>query len=217
MRDLGADYHLVWQPSETKEGWASASILEAQILRYGAPLVLKVDNGLDTEEVREVCKRYGVALLVNPGRTPEFNGSIEAGIGAMKTRMEWLAARAGRPGIWRADDAEGALLFRNHTIHPGGELFPSAQEAWEKRGQIPPEDRTAFLALMKDRCKELPEETFYYEPFAVIGPRDVKIAKRRAIVQALVELRHLEIRTVRRRIRLKIKGARSARAKAWAG
>jgi transposase InsO family protein len=211
-RDLGGQYQLAWRPAPSKEAWVSAGLAEEMIRQHGAPLVLKIDQGLDSGEMREMAARYGVELLVSPGYTPEYNGAIEAGIGGVKTRTGWLAAQAGRPGIWTANDAEGALLMANRTSHPWGELCPTPEAAWGGREPIRPEEREAFRALVAERRESLLQEMFYYYPGARIGPRDKEVAERRAIVQALTKLGYLKIRSRLRRVALKIKGPKSARA-----
>jgi hypothetical protein len=68
-------------------------------VRHGAPLVLKADNGsaFIAEATRDFLSLVGVNLLFSPPHTPRYNGSIEAGIGSLKTRTERHACRASRP------------------------------------------------------------------------------------------------------------------------
>ena len=61
----------------------------------GAPLVLKSDNGsaFVAEALQGWLRAAGVEALFSPPRLPAYNGSCEAGIGALKDRT---AARASR-------------------------------------------------------------------------------------------------------------------------
>src|SRR4051794_40312674 len=54
---------------------------------HGAALVLKSDNGAAfiSEPLRRFLDGSPARLLLSPPYTPEYNGSIEAGNGALKT------------------------------------------------------------------------------------------------------------------------------------
>lgn len=56
-----------------------AGHLATQFERYGAPLVLKRDNGsnLNHAMVTEVCEQFGVIPLNSPPHYPPYNGGIE--------------------------------------------------------------------------------------------------------------------------------------------
>src|SRR4051812_50091940 len=64
-------------------------------------------SGLRAGLVRSLLERHRVLALFSPARTPEYNGAIEAGIGAGKERTEEHAQRRGTPGEWTWEDAAG--------------------------------------------------------------------------------------------------------------
>jgi hypothetical protein len=53
--------------------------LEQAFLEHGAPLVLKHDRGsnLNSEQVHDLCDRYGVLMMVSPAGYPPYNGRRE--------------------------------------------------------------------------------------------------------------------------------------------
>jgi hypothetical protein len=67
---------------------------------YGAPWVLKMDNGsaFIADRVRWFLHRAGVHLLYSPPCTPAYNGAVEAGNGSLKTRTKRQCLQAGHPG-----------------------------------------------------------------------------------------------------------------------
>ena len=58
---------------------------------------------------------------MSPPRTPRYNGSAEAGNGAVKTPSHHEAARHGRIGCWTSDDLEAVRLQANLTARPWGD------------------------------------------------------------------------------------------------
>lgn len=64
------------------KGYAVAERLAGLFDGYGAPLVLKRDNGsnLNHGAVNEVLEAYGVIALNSPVHYPQYNGAIEAGL-----------------------------------------------------------------------------------------------------------------------------------------
>src|SRR5262249_52130608 len=72
--------------------------LTSLFVQHGPPLVLKSDNGsaFGAGVVQELLAGVGVIPLFSPPYWPRDNGSIEAGIGAMKSRTERQGERAGR-------------------------------------------------------------------------------------------------------------------------
>ncbi len=78
--------------------------------------------------MRCVLDLWRVRPLFSPPYTPEYNGSIEAGNGALKTRTHEEAARHGRDGHWTADDAEAARRMANEMTYPDGPRGPTRYE-----------------------------------------------------------------------------------------
>ena len=87
---LAGGYQLAWRPVPGETAEAAVGVLAGLFAEHGAPLVLKTDNGsgLAAEPVRGLLQGHGVQALFSPPRTPQYNGSAEAGIGAVKVRTQ---------------------------------------------------------------------------------------------------------------------------------
>src|SRR5262249_37544808 len=125
---------------------AAAHALASLFATHGAPLVLKCDNGspFGGEAVQDLLHAWHVEPLFSPPYTPRYNGSIEAGIGALKQRTESHAARAGHPGAWTLDDVAFALEEANAHARPFEAMGPSPGETWSTRQPITGTERERF-------------------------------------------------------------------------
>ena len=121
VRDLASGCQLAWLPVLDETAETTIDALQWLFLEHGPPLVLKSDNGSGfiSKAVRRFLDRWQVSPLYSPPRTPEYNGSIEAGNGA-KTHTHEEAARQGRAGHWTADDLEAARRMANDFINTTG-------------------------------------------------------------------------------------------------
>lgn len=146
VRDLASGDILIAIPAIAQRADLVLVILASLFRWMGAPLVIKADNGgpFITDEVKALAQEHGVLLLYSPPATPRYNGSIEAGIGSIKTRATWQAALADRPGEWTCDDIEAAVQQANTTGRPRGVMGGSPQEAWLNRLPITDAQRRAF-------------------------------------------------------------------------
>jgi transposase InsO family protein len=146
VRDLASGCQLAWLPVLDETAETTISVLQWLFLEHGPPLVLKSDNGSGfiAEAMRRFLDRWEVRPLFSPPYTPEYNGSIEAGNGALKTRTQDEAARQGRDGPWTADDVEAARRMANETTYPHGPLGPTRQERFGASPRISLEARAAF-------------------------------------------------------------------------
>jgi len=79
--------------------------------RHGAPLVLKMDNGsaFISAAMQAFLDAHAVALLYSPPRTPQYNGTGEAGNTWVKIDALWSAIRHDRAGAWAEADLQHAL------------------------------------------------------------------------------------------------------------
>jgi len=90
VRDLGAGY--CFEPlagPRLASGTEVAANLERLFRRFGAPLVLKRDNGsnLCCDEVNEVLWRWRVMALNNPPSYPPYNGAMERSQTELKSEL----------------------------------------------------------------------------------------------------------------------------------
>ena len=115
VRDLASGHQLAWTPIRQADADTTVTLLGALFAEHGAPLVLKSDNGkaLTQGGVPELLTRHGVTPLVSPAYRPQYNGSCEVGVRAMKARTEDLAFVNDRSGHWTADDLDHALRARD--------------------------------------------------------------------------------------------------------
>jgi len=152
VRDLASHFLLAALPQHRPDTSSVAYALEELFIQYGAPLVLKSDNGggFTGMETREVLRRWGVLHLVSPPHFPQYNGAVEAGNGQLKPRIHIIATQHNRPGLWTADDVEGARLLANRTLRPWGHGGPTPEERWNRRTIIGERERKRLHQLNED-------------------------------------------------------------------
>ncbi len=145
-RDLASGYQLDALPVVVETSYNTAAALERRFLQHGAPLVIKRDNGgtLKDGPIPKLLQKYGVHELPSPVKKPQYNGSCEAGNGAIKTRAHHIASRNGRPGHWTCDDVEEARGLTNATARPKGPTGPTPEAMWDSRERITETQRRTF-------------------------------------------------------------------------
>jgi transposase InsO family protein len=203
VRDLSSGQQLLWLPVADPSAKTTVEAMASLFAIHGAPLVVKSDNGsaFIAEAFRELSQKSGAKILFSPPRMPRYNGSIEAGIGSLKSRTEQHAARRGHPGHWTWDDAEAALLEANATARPRGPLGPSPDQLWSDRTPITEAERHRFSITVADRLQEIEADQGWPHE----NPKDdmhQRAMDREAIRLALVE--HGYLYFTRRRIPLPI-------------
>ena len=186
------------------------------------PLVLKSDNEFDSgdllrfgddqrharSQLAALLNDYRVTPLLSPPYFPRYNGSIEAGIGAFKTRVHLEAARHGHPLEWNCNDVESARLQANAESRPWGFTQDTPDSAWHKRATILPTDRHAFRHSVDLYQQEVRQEKQQQLLEGLpLGPRDIASARRVAICRALVNHGLLSIRRKRFTLPFKYKSA----------
>jgi Integrase core domain len=148
VRDLASGQQLLWLPVSDETAATAVRELELLFTRHGPPLVLKADNGsafVAAEMKRRACV-WGVHVLYSPPWRPSYNGAVEAGIGALKTRTHWLACQAGHAEIWTSADVEAARQQANELARPWGASGASPEQVWQARQGIGAEERASFRA-----------------------------------------------------------------------
>jgi transposase InsO family protein len=216
VRDLASYQQLLSLPLRHADAVAAICALKYLFRAHDAPLVLKTDNGSGfiDDRVRRLLRSAGVAHLLSPPKTPRYNGSQEAGIGALKTRALHIAAAHGRPDQWTCDDVEAARVEGNVQSRPWGRNGPAPIDRWEARTPITGAERAQFqaavqLARQKEQqqmIEQLREQTKQKPGFrpapAAAGAAAGTMNKhqratiaRRAIRRVLVELGYLLVRS----------------------
>lgn len=202
VRDLASGEVLMALPVSDKEQAGVVQALESLFKQHGAPLVLKSDGGFAGEDITSLLEKNRVAHLLSPPRLPSYNGSIEAGVGSIKTRAHHEAARYGHPGEWNCEDVEAARLQANETARPWGAAASTPDIAWIERQGITEAVRAAFLKTVEDLRPRAKEELLYL-PGIPLGRKGKAAVDRVAIGRALVAHGLLSFR--RSRITLPIK------------
>jgi hypothetical protein len=209
VRDLGSRRNLLSLELERATGRAVFGALLPLFLEHGAPLVLKVDNAkaFQIPELEHLLQAYEVLYLKSPPYAPWYNGSVESGIGTLKTYAHHEAARADHPEYWTCDDLEAARRRANHYGRPYGLDGPSSDEAWETRQPITRAERTHFIQQVLGHWADIvtreqnAAEGSLPKPTLARNVRD-------AIQWGLIEEGYLEIR--RRRISPAIKRVKAS-------
>jgi len=179
--------------------WRLRPILAGLFALFGAPLVLKMDNGsaFRSDWLAELLQQEAVIPLFSPPGLPAYNGACEAGIGSLKTRTERRATMAGRPGQWTADDAAAAVAEANEASRPHGPRQPTPGHSWQARQPLSREARVLFgAALARQRVALRAEQGVATE--AARSARTEAHLERQAIRRALGECGYLTF--TRRRI-----------------
>ena len=199
VRDLSSGEQILWQAVRTEGAREVRDLLETSFAAEGAPLVMKSDNGsaLVAEETNEVLAMNEVIPLLSPPGLPQYNGSVESGIGAMKDRTTWKAALSGRSDVWTGEDLESARVEANEM--PRGPGRPSAGESWHARSRITAELRAAFRETLSRELAQERASRGLGADAEIARDVDAEI-KRTSIRRALVAHGILKIR--RRRIPL---------------
>jgi hypothetical protein len=202
VRDLASGYALWWQAVREATATTTIAALSALLAAWGRPLLLKADNGgpFRAEPVAELLEEATVTVLYSPAYTPRYNGAIEAGIGALKTRTHEEATRQGRPEAWTCADLEAARQQANLFSYPRGERGPTPAESWQSRAAITTEERREFIETVQAGMAERQEGGYDVREGQEQPHRDQATRQREAISAALLAQGYLSY--TRRRIPL---------------
>jgi hypothetical protein len=150
VRDLASGQQLLWLPVAEATAATTVAALLWLFSLHGAPLVLKMDNGSPfvAAATRELLGQWQVLPLYSPPRRPQYHGAVEAGIGALKARTHYQAARGGHPSEWTLADTEAAREEANRLGRPWGARGPTPAERWEGQQRVSAAERAAFAATV---------------------------------------------------------------------
>ena len=150
VRDLASGQQLLWLPVPAATAQVTGDALLWLFAIYGAPLVLKMDNGspFAAAATQALLAQWQIVALFSPPGLPAYNGAIEAGIGSLKARTHAQAARHGHPELWTCADLEAARQAANTLARPHGAQQPTPAEAWAQRQPVTAAERTTFGATV---------------------------------------------------------------------
>jgi transposase InsO family protein len=209
VRDLASGLQLAWRAVPDLTLAAAVPELTLLFTVYGAPLVLKSDNGsaFRAEGLKAFLGRWGVWPLYSPPATPWYNGAIEASIGACKARTQFEAWRQGHEDGWTSTDLESARDLANTTARPRGPRGPTPAEAWAARRPLGDDERTVFAAAV-ERLEAAARSEQGIAPEADLDHYDQAALHRRVLKSALVQGGYLLL--TRRRIPQRLFGPKRA-------
>lgn len=149
VRDLASGYTLLALPCMGEDSDTVLSGLQSLFDLYGAPLVLKSDNGGAFAETRvqALLAEKNVLQLFSPPYYPRYNGTCEAGIGVLKSRTRYLAELNLRPNAWSSSDLQDAVHILNEITRPWGHLGSTRAEVWHARNPVTDEQRKSLAEL----------------------------------------------------------------------
>jgi transposase InsO family protein len=195
VRDLASGAQLAAVACKGERAQVACSVLLSLIALYGAPLVLKKDNGpaFRSKALQEVLEAHGITPLDSPPYTPQYNGACERSGGNFKKRVAHVAASYGRANDWLPQDLEEALLVANTRSRPFGAKGPTPAEALEARDEISAEERRAFQAAVTSGT-ESALETFKAKNGRIPTCAERAAIDRKATQDALCENGYLQFR-----------------------
>jgi len=203
VRDLASGYMLAWKPLPTLTEEVTREALGRLFALYGAPLVLKMDNGsaFRAAAFQGFLEASGVIPLYSPPACPMYNGAIEAAIGSLKKRTEAHTVEQGRGSRWELADLAAAQAAANAS-HPRRLNGRTPTSVWHARTPVDPVERVVF-ALTVDRQRFQASNELGIDPAESLDHWRASAVDRQALDRALVEHGHLLF--TRRRIPLTIR------------
>jgi hypothetical protein len=199
VRDLTSGMQLAWRPVANLTVDTVLPELTLLFTVYGAPLVLKSDNGsaFRAGRLKALLRRWQVWPLYSPPGAPWYNGAIEASIGSLTTRTHYLAWRAGHDEGWTSADVEQARELANTTARPRGPRGPTPAAAWASRRPLASSTRDCFATTV--RCLEaVARQQAGVAPDIALDHYEQAALHRRVLQPALVQHGYLSL--TRRRI-----------------
>ena len=148
VRDLASGYQLLWQPVRAASADVVIAALTPLFMICGSPWVLKMDNGsaFIAEATQRFLQRWQTLSLFSPPCRPQYNGSIEAAIGSLKTRTHRLAVHTGHPDFWTGGVIEAARQQANASARPRRLHGATPEEVWHSRPPLTAPERADFRA-----------------------------------------------------------------------
>lgn len=200
VRDLATGCNLLAQPLPNREMTGIVQALEFLFGTLPKPLVLKSDNEFDADLFAQCLQRHKVFHLLSPPQFPRYNGAAEAGIGSLKTRTFFEAARNNRPCDWTCDDLEAGRCRINELSRPKGFLVSSPEEAFRHVRPITQTTWDSFALAVENFKVEARKRLGLLEKLVeqdALSRSDRNAVLRLALALALVDQGFLSVRRKR--------------------
>jgi len=203
VRDLASGRQLLWLPVQDPTARTVLEALGGLFMIYGAPAVMKSDNGsaFIADRTQEFFGQFRVVPLYSPPHCPAYNGACEASIRWLKVWTQQHAARHGHPGMWTWADVQAARRHANEGPRSGGSKGPVPEAIWRNRKSITLEERLAFMKTIAEQENEVYQSRTLVLGNSLSATEEASI-RREAIQRALVA--HGFLCFSRRRIYLKV-------------
>lgn len=151
--DAAIPYRTMLVCAEHYDAALVARTLEQDILRHGAPLVLRLDRARCHEApgVRELLAQHGVLVLHGPAHYPGYYGQLER---QNREHRMWMRSV---PKQSRVDTEQclGQMLEAVNTLWPRSTLrWKTAQQRWQERQPIHI-DRAALREEVQARAERI--------------------------------------------------------------
>jgi len=116
VQDLASHYRLPPLLSTSEDGHQIAEHLEKLFAEFGAPLLLKKDNGspYNNHFIDELLRRYSVLPLNSPPHYPRYNGSAEKGMRDLKDALLDRLDQKPQVDLATASHLEATIQELNH-------------------------------------------------------------------------------------------------------
>ncbi len=147
VRDLASQQQLLWLPVADETADTTIDALHDLFAEYGAPLVLKCDNGsaFTARDMKQFLRDWSVVTLYSPPYAPWYNGSIERANRSLKEVTAHLAEVAGHHGRWTSADLHAARLQLNRLTRPWETNAGTPVEVWESRKPLTMDERDVLF------------------------------------------------------------------------
>jgi len=145
VRDLATGFVLDALPVARASAKNVRRLLRRLFCQYGPPLVIKTDNGSHFTErrVQRLLDQAGVTVLLSPAYTPRYNGAVEAGFAALKSRIFHFSCMRSDTANTTSDDLVRAIGAANAQPWRGMDNV-TAQSRFAARALITAHQRVDF-------------------------------------------------------------------------
>jgi hypothetical protein len=149
--DLASHQQLRWLAVDREDAATVMNALADLFEEFGAPLVLKCDNGpaFRARLTKGFLGEWSVFSLYSPPYCPRYNGGCERANRTLKELTAHLAESAGREGFWTSDDLLDARRRANRLRRPWGAAGGTTEETWTTRDQISLDERENMWQHLK--------------------------------------------------------------------
>ena len=181
--DAAVPYRTSFALSDHYDTHLVTELLERDIARHGAPLVIRSDRAKahDAPEVQAILKHHHIRMLHGPPRYPRFYGQLER---QNREHRAWLAA-IGNPHSESMQQLLERMLYCLNSLWPRRTLgWRTAADIWNARESISIDTRCKFEKEAHDRTQRLA---------CSLNPRGAPadLAERLAIEQTLTNMGYL--------------------------